>query len=105
MPSERVFYKTKFSFEVLSEAPIYDGELTDILHDCIHGDFSMGAVKREQQELDGPAAAKALEDQGSDPEFFQLTPEGDDLDDDEDDEEPDGDVGPHAAEPGRGSPE
>lgn len=35
----------------------------------------------DKSPVDGPAAAKALENQGSDPEFFRLSEDGEDLED------------------------
>lgn len=78
MPSERKFYRTRFIVEVLSEEPIEGCELTDILRDCNEGDCVLYSNHSEQFQETGPIMAKLLEDCGSDAEFFQLTPEGED---------------------------
>ncbi len=85
--TERKFYRTVVQTEVLSESPI--GEIgLDTLHYMItEGDCS-GHVKTVlQEELDGKQAAEALLNQASDPSFFSLTENGDDLTDP--DEDPD----------------
>lgn len=87
MPSNRKFYRAVFHYEVLSEEPIEDMSLEDIDYECRDGHCSgafFGEVDRT--ELTGPEMAKALQTQGSDPEFFQLDEEGNDLDADEDDD-------------------
>jgi hypothetical protein len=77
----RKFYKTIFKLEVLSEDPIpEDADLRNILKECTDGGYS-GDVKRDKQfMLNGRMAARALENQHSDPGFFRLTKEGEDAD-------------------------
>jgi len=82
MPSKRKFFRTSFTFDVLSEEEIPDGvEIANILRECAEGEYVCAGTSQEQKELTGPEMAKALEEAASDAEFFQLTPEGDDLDD------------------------
>lgn len=81
MPSERKFFRTRFTVEVLSEDEISGGaELTDVLRECDIGDFVLHSIDRETFPETGPTMAKLLDDAGSDSEFFRLTPEGDDMD-------------------------
>lgn len=73
----RKFYKTKISFDILSESPIPDDfTVDDICYQAINGEYSMGSIIVKETILDGKQAAKALLKQGSDPSFFQLTPDG-----------------------------
>jgi len=81
--TDRKFYKTTFSFEVLPEEPIPDMDLSDILAECVAGGYSLGDIRRKQKQLDGKKCAAELLAQGSDPGFFQLDEEGN-HDDDED---------------------
>lgn len=71
--TDRKFYKTVVSFEVLSEDPIPAGmTIEQIANEAVHGDYSMGNVQCEQIELNEKQAAEALLDQGSDPMFFGI---------------------------------
>lgn len=80
MPSKRKFYKTTITMEVLSEVPIPEDQgLEVIVRGGYAGGYSLDYT-RKTAEIDGPTAAKALEAQNSDPNFFGLTPEGDDED-------------------------
>lgn len=84
MTSKRKFYRTVFHYEVLSEEPIEDIgniSLEDIDYECRVGSYS-GAFygEVEYSELTGSEMARALQAQGSDPEFFQLDKEGNDID-------------------------
>lgn len=79
----RKFYKTILQIEVLSEDEPIDDELSlkEIDYAITEGDCS-GIVKIvETVELTPEQAAKALEAQGSDPEFFGLTEDGKPLND------------------------
>jgi hypothetical protein len=99
MPSQRKFYRSVVTVEILSETPIpNDISLDDIYYEITEGDWS-GVCDLEtlNEEIDGPTMAKLLLAQGSDPGFFQLTAEGEedrdfeivDEDEDEDDEDED----------------
>ncbi len=77
--TSRLFYKTILAIEVLSEEPIGDDMNPEsIIREAIEGDFSMRELPRTATVLSGLEAAKALEEQASDPSFFQLTEEGED---------------------------
>jgi len=81
--SERKFYKTTIHVEIVSEEPFSDGEeLQDIVRSCITGgnSFKWDFV-RNSEPIDGQYAASMLMDQGSDPGFFQLDEQGNDLED------------------------
>lgn len=86
MPSTRKFYRAVFHYEVLSEEPIEDMSLEDIDYECRDGHCSGQFLGVDRSELTGPEMAKALQNQASDPGFFQLDEEGNDLDADEDDD-------------------
>jgi hypothetical protein len=81
-PSKRRFYKTTLTVVVLSEEPVESLDLTDIAHNGVAGDYSVSVPDSRQEVLDGPAAAAELRAQHSDPDFFQLTEEGQDLEQD-----------------------
>lgn len=71
--TDRKFYKTVVSFEVLSQDPIPAGmKIEQIAHEAVYGDYSMGNVQCEEIELNETEAAEALLDQGSDPTFFGI---------------------------------
>jgi hypothetical protein len=79
--STRKFYRTVVTVEILSEDP-FDGtqDLEYIDWAITDGDCSgRKTVTVDNAELDGLAAAALLVAQGSDPEFFGLTEEGEDV--------------------------
>lgn len=81
MASERKFHRTVFYVEVLSEVPLSDDlTLEDIHHEITTGDCSGVFNMTVNESVDGPAMAKLLQAQGSDPGFFNLDEEGDDFD-------------------------
>lgn len=84
--SKRKFYRTVYQIEVLSEEK-FDNEggmsLTDIDNAITDGDCS-GRVTFivNNEEKTGKEMAELLKEQGSDPEFFQLDENGNDLEED-----------------------
>jgi hypothetical protein len=77
-----MFYRTVFRIEVLSEGPLpEDISLEDVAYEIMDGDYS-GNIKRvSEDEVDGPTMARLLREQGSDPEFFRLTDDGQEVED------------------------
>lgn len=71
------FYRTKITFEVLSEDPIPGNmSIEGIVSEADIGAFVMSNENREQVEISGKEAADDLYSFGSDPSFFQLNEEG-----------------------------
>lgn len=87
MASKRRFYRTVVSVEILSEEPYLEpseaDDLATISYDIGMGDCSGRVVWGESQEVDGPTMARLLQEQASDPEFFGLDENGEDLDSDD----------------------
>lgn len=81
MPSKRKFYRTKLVVEVLSDEPYTEDDLNYVNRDITDGDCSGEVTNLGSEEVDGPAMAKLLMSQASDPSFFNLTPEGEDTED------------------------
>ena len=80
MTSKRKFYQTTYNVKLLTEEPMPDEvSLADIAHAMTDGDASGVFDQEDVTELDGPAAAAALQAQGSDPGFFRLDEDGNDL--------------------------
>ncbi len=80
MPSNRKFYRRQVTVTILSEEPIPSNlDLGTIHYNVVEGDWSGYTSVGNQDVLDGSQAATALRQQGSDPEFFQLTQEGEDV--------------------------
>lgn len=77
---DRTFWRTVLKVEVLSEdKPLTDASLAEIEYAITDGDCS-GVVRVESvKELSPKQAAKALVAQGSDPEFFLLDEEGNEI--------------------------
>lgn len=79
--TDRKFYKTIFIVTVLSENELPPMSLGELSYECMEGDFSGHLSVESKIELNGKQAADALKEQDSDPEFFQLDDEGNDLND------------------------
>lgn len=80
--AKKQLFRTVIKLEVLSEKPIEDGvSLSEIANECDNGDFS-GITKWKiiNEPIVGKKAAKKVLKQGSDPEFFRMTENGDDMD-------------------------
>lgn len=78
-------YRTVYTVEVLSDSPIEgDLSLTDIKYKITDGGCS-GVVKElhKSHRLTGKDAVKVIQDQGTDPEFFNMDEEGNELDGDD----------------------
>ena len=73
------FYKTIVSFEVLSDEPL-PRNLKHILYECEFGTMSRSDIDLEQTELTPKAFVNRCYAQGTDPTFFGLTGEGEELD-------------------------
>ena len=74
-------YKSVLRVEILSEEPLPDSiSLRTIDYEITNGEWS-GAMDWESHnaELHGVEGVKALMDQGSDPEFFQMDEDGNKL--------------------------
>jgi hypothetical protein len=77
--SKREFYRTLFTFEVLSEEPIPDVDAFDVLHETDQGEYVGDWKRASVHKISAPLAVMALERIGSDSSFFALTPEGADA--------------------------
>lgn len=80
----RKFYKRNITVTVLSEDKPLDSnlDLKEVGYAITEGDCSGEVTWGEPVLLTPLEAAKALEEQGSDPSFFRLTPDGKDVDED-----------------------
>ncbi len=81
---KRKFYRRVFHVEVLSEEPINpEMDIDEVLALCSDGPCSGDIKFDEETEVDGPEMAKLLIAQRSDPGFFNLTEDGEDLEDED----------------------
>lgn len=76
--SKRKFYKTTITTVVLSEEPFRYETLADMQEQIYAGDCS-GTFTDKSEELSAKEIVNALKEQGSDPEFFQLDKDGNEL--------------------------
>jgi len=81
--TERKFYKRIVRVEVLSDQPIGEVKLELVAEAISVGDWDGWVEWEDLQEMNGKEAAEALISHQSDPEFFQLTDDGKDLDEEE----------------------
>jgi len=81
--SKRQFHKTIIKVTVLSEEPYDNTDVDQLAHDITDGDCSGEVQIVSSKVLTGRQAAKALQTQGSDPDFFGLTEDGGDDEDTE----------------------
>ena len=86
MPTKRKFHKTTITVVILSEEAVPDFmSLEAIAHEGDTGSFVVDHKQSAAVELDGKAAADALGELRSEPEFFELDDEGNDLEDNDED--------------------
>ena len=77
---ERKFFRTVVEVEVLSEDVTAEGySLETIAGEIQLGDWSGRVTFKSAEALTSKQAAEALQAQGSDPEFFSLDREGNDI--------------------------
>ena len=78
--TNRNFYRTVIILEVLSEEPVGNASMSTIAHNVSEGDWSgFYRTNIQDKELNGKETATSLINQGSDPEFFMLDEDGNDL--------------------------
>ena len=83
MQSKRKFYKTELKVIIVSEDPVpEDMSLSEIGHEGERGDYVVNSnrIASGNEQIDAKQAARVLLDTGSEPEFFNLTEDGEDLD-------------------------
>lgn len=78
--STRTFYRRVVYVTVLSEDPIQEGDLANLHYHITEGHCSGQITYGPEKQVNGKNMAKALERQGSDPGFFNLTKHGEDTD-------------------------
>lgn len=76
--SKRKFYKTTYTFVVLSEDPIKNKSLSDVLEETDAGDMVGHVAETKSVEIDAKQMVEELNEAGSDSTFFQLTEDGED---------------------------
>ncbi len=89
MAAKKRIFKTVISYTILSEQPYTDMSLAQIEDecsggDCIGGNFTTTVLN---QELVGKKAVEQITALGSDPEFFQMDCEGNDISDEDGEDE------------------
>lgn len=75
-------FRTVFVYEVISDEPILDSvSLETIANETTNGSWSGRFLDNSvhNEELTGKAAVEAITAQGSDPEFFMLDNEGNEI--------------------------
>lgn len=81
----RKFYRTTYAVELLSEEPLDASPglqgLRNLLYRALEDDLSGRVIAGKVEELTGEQAANALLVQGSEPGFFRLAEDGQDLED------------------------
>lgn len=79
MVSKRKFYKTTITLEVLTEFDPSYMSIENMVHEMIWGESSGKVLDQTIKIIDGKEAAQRLLVHESDPEFFQLDEDGNDL--------------------------
>lgn len=81
--TDRKFYKRVVRVEILSEDPIGEVTLETIAEQVMTGDWDGWTEWEDLQEMNGKEAAEALISHQADPEFFGLTEDGREIDEEE----------------------
>lgn len=77
---KKTIYKTVIEVEILSEDPIPDGiSLSEVAEQGYDGDFSVVAETKSSKPIRGKKAVEAIINQGSDPEFFGMDRDGNEI--------------------------
>lgn len=85
---KKTLYRTVVTLEFLSEEPINDMSLEDMVYQASEGDLSMRTKdKVVGRPIVGNMAVKALGEHGTDLEFFNIDSRGYDTQDDDYDDE------------------
>lgn len=75
-----MFYKTRFVLIVLSESPCVDGmELSEVITEADTGSFVMNITEALTEEVDVDEMRTLLIDAGSEPGFFGIDEDEDDV--------------------------
>jgi hypothetical protein len=82
MPSNRTFYRTVVTITILSEDPYEFASIDMINYDITEGACSGQIEVGDSIPCDGVEMADLLHFQASDPGFFRLDNEGNDLEED-----------------------
>jgi len=84
MAKKRI-YKTVISYTILSEEPYTDMSLSEIEDECSTGRCIGGKLKTTILNLEvvGKKAVEQINELGSDPEFFMMDCEGNDISDED----------------------
>ena len=80
--TKKKLYKSVLKIEVLSEEPLPDDvTLNTTQYEINQGDWS-GLIEWDYKnaEIVGAEAVNAVQNQGSDPEFFQMDEDGNEMD-------------------------
>jgi hypothetical protein len=83
--AKKTIYRSVIKFEILSDEPIPDEMTLGELHDeCDFGSYSgIHGYISQNKPIKGIKAVHLIKAQGSDPEFFGMDENGNDLDDSE----------------------
>ena len=81
--AKKKIYRSIITVEILSDSPVDDAFLTDLSsvdYETTSGGCSgQVQVKSMNEELTGHEAVKAVQNQGSSPDFFMMDEEGEDV--------------------------
>ena len=81
MPKKKTIHKTVVTVTVLSEDPYEFDSFEQLIYDIVEGDCSGEAEVTSTTVLTGKEAADAVMEQASDPDFFQMDENGNELED------------------------
>lgn len=73
------FYRTTITINVLSDRDIIEDDIGTIVSNCDEGDCVMASAEVGRSQIDGESMARALTAAGSEPGFFQLDAEGNEV--------------------------
>lgn len=83
--AKKTLHRTVVSFVVLSDEPLEDNiSLSDIEYETTDGQWIMGDKKLKKTELVGKVAVNEVYKLGSDPDFFFMDEDGNEVEQDDD---------------------
>ncbi len=73
------FYATTITLKILSDRDVNNLDLKDLIEESDTGDCVLSILQRDVVELTGEQVAEDLIEAGSDPSFFNLDEDGNEI--------------------------
>jgi hypothetical protein len=79
MDLKQKFHETTITIKILSDRPIHNLDLQEIIEESDSGDLVLSVKSRKSKNVSAKTTAKKLYEYGSEPGFFQLDDDGNEV--------------------------